>query len=115
MDAKLPENLGALEFLKHQQKDHCHNRTDPLSITHFNRAFRIDKHVMCKAFPQHHVEWNLYEADTGDIRVLDHYFYQYHMSLVVRKLVFGVSDQVQHKPGCTATEQKMTRGLKFRI
>ena len=27
-----------------------------------------------------------------------------HMSLVVRKLVFGVSDQVRHKPGCTATE-----------
>ena len=23
---------------------------------------------------------------------------------VVRKLVFGVSDQVQHKRGCTATE-----------
>ena len=23
---------------------------------------------------------------------------------VVRKPVFGVSDQVQHKPGCTATE-----------
>ena len=27
-----------------------------------------------------------------------------YMSLVVRKLVFGVSDQVPHKPGCTATE-----------
>ena len=26
------------------------------------------------------------------------------MSLVVRKLVFGVSDQVRHKPGCTTTE-----------
>ena len=26
------------------------------------------------------------------------------MSLVVRKPVFGVSDQVRHKPGCTATE-----------
>ena len=26
------------------------------------------------------------------------------MSLVVRKPVFGVSDQVQHKPGCTAKE-----------
>ena len=26
------------------------------------------------------------------------------MSLVVRKPVFGVSDQVPHKPGCTATE-----------
>ena len=26
------------------------------------------------------------------------------MSLVVRKPVFGVSDQVRHNPGCTATE-----------
>ena len=29
---------------------------------------------------------------------------QFNMSLVVRKPVFGVSDQVPHKPGCTATE-----------
>ena len=28
----------------------------------------------------------------------------YLMSLVVRKPVFGVSDQVPHKPGCTAIE-----------
>ena len=27
-----------------------------------------------------------------------------NMRLVVRKPVFGVSDQVRHKPGCTATE-----------
>ena len=30
--------------------------------------------------------------------------YMYYFSLVVRKPVFGVSDQVRHKPGCTATE-----------
>ena len=35
-----------------------------------------------------------------------------YMSLVVRKPVFGVSNQVWHKPG---TAQKMARGLKFRI
>ena len=28
----------------------------------------------------------------------------FRLSLVVRKLVFGVFDQVQHKPGCTTTE-----------
>ena len=28
----------------------------------------------------------------------------YHLSLVVRKPVFGVFDLVPHKPGCTATE-----------
>ena len=28
----------------------------------------------------------------------------YHMSLFVRKPVFGVSDQTPHKPGCTATK-----------
>ena len=27
-----------------------------------------------------------------------------YLSFVVRKLVFGVSDQVPHKPGCTSTE-----------
>ena len=27
-----------------------------------------------------------------------------YMSRIVRKPVFGVSDQVRHKPGCTATE-----------
>ena len=31
-------------------------------------------------------------------------FYQHEVSLVVRKPVFGVSDHVRHKPGCTATE-----------
>ena len=36
------------------------------------------------------------------------------MSLIVRKPVFGVSDQVRHKPGCTATED-IARGLIFRI
>ena len=29
---------------------------------------------------------------------------EHGMSLVVRKPVFGVSDQVTHKPGCTVTE-----------
>ena len=29
---------------------------------------------------------------------------EYNMSLVARKPVFGVSDQVRHKPGCTAIE-----------
>ena len=28
----------------------------------------------------------------------------YHMSLVVRKPVFRVSDLVRHKPGCTVTD-----------
>ena len=30
---------------------------------------------------------------------------EHHMSHVARKPVFGVSNQVQHKPGCTATEE----------
>ena len=43
---------------------------------------------------------------------------KHEMSLVVRKPVFGVSDQVPHKPTQTQTQvhpQKMARGLKFRI
>ena len=30
--------------------------------------------------------------------------YSFNMSFVLRKPVFGVSDQVRHKPVCTATE-----------
>ena len=37
------------------------------------------------------------------------------MSCVVRKPVFGISDQVRHKPGCTVQPQKIARGLKFGI
>ena len=29
---------------------------------------------------------------------------RYHLSLVMRKLVFGVFDQVRHKPSCTTTQ-----------
>ena len=36
---------------------------------------------------------------------------QFYLSLVLRKPVFGVSDQVAHKPGCTATED----GLRLEI
>ena len=36
----------------------------------------------------------------------------HYMSLIVRKPLFGVSDLVRHKPGCTVTED---RDLKFRI
>ena len=40
------------------------------------------------------------------------------MSLVMRKLVFWVSDQVRHKPDCTATEDgerlEIVEGLYYR-
>ena len=36
-----------------------------------------------------------------------------YMSLVVRKPVFGVSDQVRHK--LAVQQQKMPRGFKFRL
>ena len=39
---------------------------------------------------------------------------QVYLNHVVRKPVFGVSDQVPQKPGCT-TKQNMARGLKFRF
>ena len=34
-----------------------------------------------------------------------------YLSLVVRKPVFGVSDQVRHKPGCATTEDGGIRGI----
>ena len=36
------------------------------------------------------------------------------MSRIIRRPVFGVSDQVKHKSGCTTDPQQMARGLKFR-
>ena len=44
------------------------------------------------------------ELESGKYRTGQSIINVYHMSLVVRKPVFGVSDQVRHKPGCTATE-----------
>ena len=37
-----------------------------------------------------------------------------YMSLVVRKPVFGVSDQVPHKPGCTVRKWLVTRNFVSR-
>ena len=44
------------------------------------------------------------QAVKTQIRVIIRLLHLHHMNLVVRKPVFGVSDQVQHNPGCTATE-----------
>ena len=41
-------------------------------------------------------------VEIEDVRVQN--IVVWHLSLVLRKPVFGVSDQVAHKPGCTATE-----------
>ena len=88
MDAtKVSENMGALEFLKRQQKDHRLDR--PLSITQFYRAFGIFKRIMCEAYPQRRVELDLYEADIGDI--FDHYgeiFYQYHVQFTKKAAAY---------------------------
>ena len=43
------------------------------------------------------------DADANDV-VTYTLVRKYSLRLVVRKPVFGVSDQVRHKPGCTATE-----------
>ena len=78
MDTKVSENLGVLEFLKRQQKDHRLDR--PLNTMQFYRAFGIYKLVMCEAYPQRRAELYLYGADIGDL--YDHYgevFYQYHV------------------------------------
>ena len=44
----------------------------------------------------------LYHSKISGERLQDHWSSGYYMSLVVRKPVFGVSDQVRHKPGCKA-------------
>ena len=42
--------------------------------------------------------------ERGEVVLSTKVLFRLHMSLVVRKPVFGVSDQVRHKSGCTATE-----------
>ena len=39
-----------------------------------------------------------------EFEIISAHDYFLKMSLVLRKPVFGVSDQVPHKPGCTITE-----------
>ena len=68
---------------------------------------------------------NLGFVSSEDIRIkLPCNSHPFYISLVVRKPVFGVSDQVPHKPGSIRTRshtnlavqsQKMVRDLKFRI
>ena len=53
----------------------------------------------------HVVTWVFYGVLGGNEAI------QVHMSLVLRKPVFGVSDKVPHKPGCTTTQD----GLRLEI
>ena len=58
-------------------------------IRAFSAVFKIDIPLTCKRIVQN--QWS-------------HGYDLEYVSLVVRKPDFGVSDQVPHKPGCTATE-----------
>ena len=49
-------------------------------------------------------KWRSYTCRQHRVRQHEAEVILFHMSLVLRKPVFGVSDQVRHKPGCTATE-----------
>ena len=57
---------------------------------HTYKAFTVDKSVLVAFFLM---------SVSGLLSSL--------LSLDMRKLVFGVSDKVRHKPGCTATEDGM--------
>ena len=60
----------------------------------------------CKFYEKHvskaHIFDNLMMFEIFELRHEKTCFL--HLSLVLRKPVFRVSDQVSHKPGCTATE-----------
>ena len=49
------------------------------------------------------LSFRVFTAKLLGVQILDRYFYD-DMGLIVRKPVFGLFDQVRHKPGCTATE-----------
>ena len=46
----------------------------------------------------------LHPYGDGKLSILITVKSRYHMGLVVGKPVFGVSEQVRHKPSCTATQ-----------
>ena len=72
--------------------------------------------TMSVSSPENHALWETYvvKIHLNEILMSVHNIYfmkkdkklslNYNLSLVVRKLVLGVSDKVRHKPGCTATE-----------
>ena len=78
------EVQGGYKEQKHSLKDHPNIRL-------MQKVYQIANTLMV-FYPPPHTHTRAYGES---------YFYS---SLVVRKPVFGVSDQVRHKPGCTATE-----------
>ena len=56
----------------------------------------------CSGFPPPTRQSASIEAELLDLTSI--YSELYNLRRDVRKPVFGVSDQVRHKPGCTATE-----------
>ena len=74
-----------------------------------------DEHFEPRKLFSIYIDTGVWVADVGVQNDLSIFWSKtwLYMSLVVRKLVFGVSDQVSHKPGCTAS--MIARALKFRI
>ena len=59
----------------------------------------VDMQVMISEYK------NIERATVCHHKALHRFAYQYYMSLDARKPVFGVSDQVRHKPACTSSEK----------
>ena len=74
----------------------------------FSRDFTTSLVPECRAFSGalkiEKLKALLIPGPEGAVDTNDWCIIKLNLSLVVRKPVFGVSDQVRHKPVCTATE-----------
>ena len=65
--------------------------------------------LMAVDFCQHEISYRIYHITNSfhrreDERPANVKSHAYHLGLVARKPVFGVSDKVRFKPACSATE-----------
>ena len=82
-----------------------------MNFTGWEKTFNQSVPILCfdghEPYADHHItclENGTWGGHAMCVLKGRHHVFVYEMSLVVRKPVFGVSDQVRHKPGCTATE-----------
>ena len=84
----------------------CFNKDYYISGLHLTCSSRTQNdRLSCKGAHISKMILNAFDHTINTLKLsLCNYLKSPKMSLVVRKPVFGVFDQVRHKPGCTTTE-----------
>ena len=94
------QEIGLLFALGQNCKNH-NAQTDKMSHLMKKPVFWVSDYMYLDTYqPELSRALDVWDSETRDIT-----------SLVVRKLVLGVSNQVRHKPGCAATEDGWRLGI----